>query len=81
MNLELRKFRDNHNLTQQEMADRISTHRIKYVKIELGYQLPDIDFIKKMSASFNLSPKQVWQLFFVNEGSVAETKQTGTDGN
>ena len=50
------------------------------MKTELGYQPPDVDFIKKLADAFSLAPKQVWMLFFANEGPAAETT-TGTNGN
>jgi transcriptional regulator with XRE-family HTH domain len=62
------------------MAEKIKSTRIKYVKTELGYQPPDVDFIKKLSDAFDLTPRQVWQLFFADEGSATETMQTGTNG-
>ena len=57
------QFRKERGLTQQQMADLLGIHRVKYAKVELGYQKPDIDFITAMCRAFRLCAEDVYRIF------------------
>ena len=73
------KFRKDHGLTQQEMADRLGIRRVKYAKIELGYQKPDVDFINAMCRAFHLLARDVYAIFVSLDVSAAEPKGASTN--
>lgn len=78
----LKRFRLSQRLTQQEMADLIGVRRVKYTKIELGYQPPSVDFIRDFKKAFSfLTAEQIQQFFLDQNSSGAETKlsPTGTE--
>lgn len=78
----LKKFRLSQDLTQQEMADLIGVKRVKYTKIELGYQPPSVDFIRDFKKAFPyVTAEQIQQYFFDQESSDIETSllPTGTE--
>jgi len=64
---QLRKFREERELTQEEMAEKIGIRREKYAKIELGYTDPDTDFIRRFQLVFNLSAEDLVRIIICPE--------------
>lgn len=78
--LTLRNFRKQAGLTHREIAEKMGIHRVKYTKVELGYQKPDLEFIRAFIDAFRATPEDVQRIFITPEGSESETKPTGTEG-
>ena len=51
----LKKLRDEHNLTQQQMADIFGLQRPTYTRYEKGERQPDFETLIKISDYFNVS--------------------------
>lgn len=49
---ELRKVREKENLTQKEMAKRISVSISAYTKIETNHMKPSFNFLSKLKKEF-----------------------------
>lgn len=65
-------------LTQQQMADRLGVRRVKYAKVELGYQKPDVAFIAAACQAFNLKPDDMYRIFFRPDVSTTERTEAST---
>lgn len=50
--IELKNFRENHNLTQREMADKLEISLIQYQFIELGHRNPSIKVLVRFKKCF-----------------------------
>lgn len=62
MRKELRRFRTNKFITQQEMADKLGVSVSTYNLIENGKRRGSQDFWLKLQNVYNLEDDQVWKL-------------------
>lgn len=53
--IKLKELRENHNLTQQQVAEAINKSMQAYSHYELGRREPDIETLKKLSDLYNVS--------------------------
>jgi len=55
----LKKYREAHNLTQVEMAERINTTQTSYSFLESGRLKPGIQLVKKIAEYFELPVEEI----------------------
>lgn len=60
--INLKLFRIKHNLSQQEMAQRLKVGRSTYVDIEHGKRDGSIRFFNTLQDEFQLTDDEVWVL-------------------
>lgn len=58
----LKMFRLSHDLTQEQMAEKIGVDRQRYHHIESGNRLGRFDFWQKLQVAFDLSGEDIWQM-------------------
>lgn len=58
----LKIFRIKHNLTQNNIAQKIGCGRDAYNAIENGMRNPSYEFIEKLQAAFDIPNADVWEL-------------------
>jgi len=63
----IKKYREDHNLTQQQIADLIHMHRSNYSRVEAGERELSIEAIQKIAKHFGLTIDQL-----VNEEIIPE---------
>lgn len=51
----LKKLRENNNLTQQQMADILNIQRPTYTRYETGERQPDFELLIRIAQHFNVS--------------------------
>lgn len=66
--LALKQLRVAHDLTQEEMAERMGVKRVRYQNVESGYRAGTIDFWQKLQKAFNISDADMWRLLQQQEG-------------
>lgn len=59
--LNLKMFRLKHNLTQEEMANKLGIAKITYVNIELGKANPSFGLLETFAETFEYD--DIWELF------------------
>lgn len=59
---QLKIFRTQNNLTQQQIADVLGITRSAYNKYEKGFRTPNIDTIKKLSGFYKVSVSELVDL-------------------
>jgi len=60
----LKEYRERKlGLTQKQVSNRMGLHRVKYVKVELGYLIPDLKFLVDFQRTFNLKHKDIRHIF------------------
>lgn len=62
MRHDLKVFRVSHNLTQNEMADKLAVSVSTYNLVENGKRRGSEDFWLRLKNQFNLTGEQVWNL-------------------
>lgn len=60
--INLKKFREKENLTQQQLADKLEVSRTKINNLETGTRLMDYKTMQKFKEVFNLEDADVEQL-------------------
>lgn len=58
----LKQFRIGLQLTQQEMADKLGVHRMKFVAIENGQRHGDYPFWRTFQNVFKVPDEKMWKL-------------------
>jgi len=58
----LKQFRIGKMLTQQEMADKLGVHRMKFVAIENGQRHGDYQFWSTFQNVFEVPDENMWKL-------------------
>lgn len=58
----LKIFRIEHDLTQNDMANKIGCSRDAYSAIETGSRDPSYDFMEKLQTAFDVPTERMWAL-------------------
>ncbi len=58
----LRKYRINNNLTQEQMAKKLSTSQTYYCQLETGRKKPGFTMVNRIAKLLNLEPAFVRSL-------------------
>ena len=66
MRNELKVLRVKHQLTQQQLADKLGVSVVTYNLIEQGKRQGSKDFWAKLQQLFSLADGELWQLFINN---------------
>lgn len=61
----LKHFRDNKNMTQDDVASAAEIERAYYTMIENGTRTPSVEVAKKIGQTLGFS----WTIFFDNDGN------------
>ncbi len=72
----LKKLRNEKNLTQEQLAERLNTTRRSVSRWEGGYNLPDIDILIEMSDFYDVDLRELLDGERKNEKMNQETKET-----
>lgn len=67
MRKNLQLFRIRHNLTQEQMADKIGVSRACYQSVESGTRNGSTEFMRKLKKAFNLTGDETFELMEVTE--------------
>ena len=67
-------LRTRHNLTQEQMSDKLEMTRAAYSQIELGSRDGRFDFWQRLQKAFNLSDAETWAIL-KNEDREKETRK------
>lgn len=70
--MNLKRLRKAGNLSQQELADKLGTHRTTVAKWEIGESTPTADTFDEMAKIFGVDVVE----FFVSEGFEKEQRRT-----
>ncbi len=68
-------LRIRHNLTQEQIAERLEVTRGAYSQIELGTRDGRFDFWQRLQKEFNLTDSETWAILKNEDGKQKETRQ------
>lgn len=59
MPIVLRRFRDNAELSQQALADKIGISKGFYAKLENGLKAPNVDMVFRIALALGIEPEEL----------------------
>lgn len=80
----MRRFRKEHNYTQQKLADYLGVDRTTYSKYETAVRKPELDAIMKLTALYNVSVDEFLEDFFAvkpEKTAIASSMVSGAEND